>query len=30
MVRNSLFEGRTTEQYLERLMWLYKAPPYVK
>jgi salicylate hydroxylase len=29
-VRNSLFEGRTTEQYLERLMWLYKAPPYVK
>jgi 3-hydroxybenzoate 6-monooxygenase len=30
LVRNSLFEGRTTEQYLDRLAWLYKAPPYVK
>ena len=29
-VRNSLFDGRTTEQYLDRLAWLYKAPPYVK
>src|SRR4029079_12229677 len=28
-VRNSLFEGRTTEQYLDRLTWLYRAPPYV-
>jgi len=30
LVRNSLFEGRTTEQYLDRLAWLYRAPPYVK
>jgi salicylate hydroxylase len=30
LVRNSLFEGRTTEQYLDRLAWLYTPPPYVK
>ena len=29
-VRNSLFEGRTVEQYLDRLAWLYTPPPYVK
>ena len=29
-VRNSLFEGRTPEQYYDRLAWLYTAPPYVK
>ncbi len=29
-VRNSLFEGRTTEQHYDRLAWLYTAPPYVK
>lgn len=29
-VRNSLFEGRTAEEYLDRLAWLYVAPPYVK
>jgi salicylate hydroxylase len=29
-VRNSLFEGRTIEDYLDRIAWLYTAPPYVK
>ena len=29
-VRNSLFEGRTAEDYYDRLAWLYAAPPYVK
>jgi 2-polyprenyl-6-methoxyphenol hydroxylase-like FAD-dependent oxidoreductase len=29
-VRNSLFEGRTPEEYYDRLAWLYTAPPYVK
>ena len=29
-VRNSLFEGRTPEQFYERLAWLYTPPPYVK
>jgi salicylate hydroxylase len=29
-VRNSLFEGRTPEQYYDRLAWLYTAPPYVR
>jgi salicylate hydroxylase len=30
IVRNSLFEGRTAEQFYDRLAWLYTAPPYVK
>src|SRR5262245_52168373 len=30
LVRNSLFEGRTTEEFYDRLAWLYTAPPYVK
>ena len=29
-VRNSLFEGRTTEEFYDRLAWLYTAPPYVR
>ena len=29
-VRNSLFEGRTPEQFYERLAWLYTPPPYVR
>lgn len=29
-VRNSLFEGRTPEQYYDRLAWLFTPPPYVK
>jgi salicylate hydroxylase len=29
-VRNSLFEGRTAEQFYDRLAWLYAAPPYVR
>ena len=29
-VRNSRFEGRTPEQFYDRLAWLYTAPPYVK
>jgi salicylate hydroxylase len=29
-VRNSLFEGRTPEQYYDRLEWLFTPPPYVK
>ena len=29
-VRNSLFEGRTSEQYYDRLAWLYTPPAYVK
>jgi salicylate hydroxylase len=29
-VRNSLFEGRTPEQYYDRLAWLFTAPPYVR
>jgi len=30
IVRNSLFEGRTAEQFYDRLAWLYTAPAYVK
>jgi salicylate hydroxylase len=30
LVRNSLFAGRTAEQYYDRLAWLYAAPSYVK
>ncbi len=30
LVRNSLFEGRTAEQWYDRLAWLYVAPDYVK
>jgi 2-polyprenyl-6-methoxyphenol hydroxylase-like FAD-dependent oxidoreductase len=30
LVRNSIFEGRTHEENLERLAWLYQAPPYVR
>ena len=30
IVRNSLFEGRTAEEFYDRLAWLYTAPPYVK
>jgi len=30
MVRNSLFEGRTPEEYYDRLAWLYTAPAYVR
>jgi salicylate hydroxylase len=29
-VRNSLFEGRTPEQFYDRLAWLYTPPHYVK
>ncbi len=29
-VRNSLFAGRTAEEYYDRLAWLYQAPSYVK
>ena len=29
-VRNSLFAGRTPEQYYDRLAWLYTPPRYVK
>lgn len=29
-VRNSLFEGRTAEEYYDRLAWLFTPPPYVK
>jgi salicylate hydroxylase len=29
-VRNSLFVGRTPEEYYDRLAWLYMPPPYVK
>ncbi len=29
-VRNSLFEGRSAEEYYDRLAWLYTPPPYVK
>src|SRR4029078_7020858 len=29
-VRNSLFEGRTPEEWYDRLAWLYAAPFYVK
>ena len=29
-VRNSLFEGRTPEEFYDRLAWLYTPPPYVK
>jgi len=29
-VRNSVFEGRTPEEFYDRLAWLYTAPPYVK
>jgi salicylate hydroxylase len=30
LVRNSLFESRTAEEYYDRLAWLYTAPPYVR
>jgi salicylate hydroxylase len=30
LVRNSLFEGRTAEQYYDRLAWLYTTPTYVR
>jgi salicylate hydroxylase len=29
-VRNSLFEGRTAEQFYDRLAWLFTPPAYVK
>ena len=29
-VRNSLFEGRTAEEFYDRLAWLYTPPPYVR
>jgi salicylate hydroxylase len=29
-VRNSLFEGRTAEEYYDRLAWLFTPPPYVR
>lgn len=29
-VRNSLFKGRTPEEYYDRLAWLYTPPPYVR
>jgi 2-polyprenyl-6-methoxyphenol hydroxylase-like FAD-dependent oxidoreductase len=29
-VRKSLFEGRTAEEYYDRLAWLYTPPAYVK
>ena len=29
-VRNSLFDGRSAEEWYGRLAWLYVAPPYVK
>jgi salicylate hydroxylase len=29
-VRNSLFEGRTPEEYYDRLAWLFTPPPYVR
>jgi 2-polyprenyl-6-methoxyphenol hydroxylase-like FAD-dependent oxidoreductase len=29
-VRNSLFEGRTEEEYYDRLAWLYTPPAYVR
>jgi salicylate hydroxylase len=29
-VRNSLFEGRTPQDYYDRLAWLYTPPPYVR
>ena len=29
LVRNSLFAGRTAEEYYDRLSWLYTPPPYV-
>lgn len=30
LVRNSLFAGRTTDEYYDRLSWLYTPPPYVR
>ena len=30
LVRNSLFEDRTTTEYYERLAWLFTSPAYVK
>lgn len=29
LVRNSVFQGRTTEEFYERLSWLYTSPDYV-
>ena len=30
LVRNSVFEGRTTEEFYDRLSWLYTSPDYVR
>jgi 3-hydroxybenzoate 6-monooxygenase len=30
LVRNAMFEGRSTEDYYDRLSWLYQSPPYVR
>ncbi len=30
LARNSIFEGRTAQEYYERLAWLFTAPAYVK
>jgi 3-hydroxybenzoate 6-monooxygenase len=30
LVRNSMFEGRSPEEYYDRLSWLYTSPSYVK
>jgi 3-hydroxybenzoate 6-monooxygenase len=30
LVRNSIFEGRTAQDYFERLAWLFTAPHYVR
>jgi salicylate hydroxylase len=30
LARNSIFEGRTQAQYLDRMAWLWEAPPYVR
>jgi len=30
LVRNSVFEGRTPEEFYDRLSWLYRSPAYVR
>jgi salicylate hydroxylase len=30
LVRNSVFEGRTTEEFYDRMSWLYTSPSYVR
>ena len=30
LVRNSVFEGRTAEEFYDRLSWLYRSPAYVR